>query len=48
MAKVLFLKIKCATNILSFCTFDLEVLVYNKNDGQNVLKKSVLGQIILS
>ena len=39
---------KSALDILSFCTFDLEVLVYNNNDGQNVLKKSVLGQNILS
>ena len=41
-------KIKSTLDILSKCHFGLEVLVYNNNDCQNVLKKSVIRQNILS
>jgi len=36
MVKKMKIKIKSTLDILSFCPFGLEVLVYNKNDGQNV------------
>ena len=48
MVKVLKKKIKSTLDILSKCHFGLEVLVYNNNDCQNVLKKSVIRQNILS
>ena len=41
MVKKIKKKIKTTLEIMSFCHFELLVLVYNNNVCQNVVKKSV-------
>ena len=41
MVKKIKKKIKTTVEIMSFCHFGLEVLVYNNKVCQNVVKKSV-------